>query len=96
MIRRTSEFSEKAAYISSYTPPRCGIATFTSDLIEGMGVAAAGRFEPVVRGMDSGTGQRYAQPVEFVIRGDSRLDYIAAADYINNCDDMTFFRTEPF
>ena len=96
MVRRISELSEKAAYISSCTPGRCGIATLTSDLIEGMGVAAAGRFEPVVIAMDSGTGHRYAQPVEFVIRRDSRLDYTAAADYINNCDDMTFLRTEPF
>ena len=39
MIRMIQESTKKVAFISSYMPRRCGIATFTSDLINNMKLA---------------------------------------------------------
>ncbi|UCE99575.1 MAG: glycosyltransferase family 4 protein [Planctomycetota bacterium] len=74
--------TKKVAFISSYPPRKCGIATFTSDLIKGIGLAAKGEFEPLVVAMQSG-GQKYQDPVKFEIRQNVKNDYICAADYIN-------------
>ena len=74
---------KKVAFISSYPPRKCGIATFTSDLIKNTGPAAKGQFEPLVVAMRSGNDLKYKDPVKFEIRQDVKSDYICAADYIN-------------
>ena len=75
---------KKIAFISSFPPRRCGIATFTSDLIKNTSVASKGNFEPLIVAMkNSGDISRYDKPVKFEIRKDVRKDYICAADYIN-------------
>ena len=74
--------AKKVAFISSYLPRRCGIATFTCDLIKGITPAAKGEFEPLVVAMRS-EDQRYKDPVKFEIRQNVKSDYICAADYIN-------------
>ena len=76
----------KTAFISSYLPRRCGIATFTSDLIANVSRAGGSNFEPVVIGMQSDTSLRYSEPVKLTIRRDVQFDYIGAADYINHSD----------
>jgi len=73
---------KKVAFISSFPPRRCGIATFTSDLIKNLTTAAKGEFEPLVFAMRSGDHQ-YNDPVKFEIRQNVKSDYICAADYIN-------------
>ncbi len=73
---------KKVAFISSFLPRKCGIATFTSDLIKSTALAAKGEFEPQVVAMRSGD-QKYADPVKFEIRQNVKSDYICAADYIN-------------
>jgi glycosyltransferase involved in cell wall biosynthesis len=73
---------KKIAFISSFPPRKCGIATFTSDLIKNTALAAKGEFEPQVVAMRSGD-QKYADPVKFEIRQNVKSDYICAADYIN-------------
>ena len=72
----------KVAFISSFPPRRCGIATFTSDLIKSTAVAARDEFEPLVVAMRSGD-LKYKDPVKFEIRQEVKNDYICAADYIN-------------
>jgi glycosyltransferase involved in cell wall biosynthesis len=74
---------KKVAFISSFPPRKCGIATFTSDLIKSAGTAAKGQFEPLVVAMRSDSTLKYNDPVKFEIRQDVKSDYICAADYIN-------------
>jgi len=76
------EPTKKVAFISSFQPRKCGIATFTSDLIKNAAVSARGDFEPLVVAMRS-EGEKYKEPVKFEIRQNVKSDYISAADYIN-------------
>jgi glycosyltransferase involved in cell wall biosynthesis len=73
---------KKIVFISSYPPRRCGIATFTSDLISSISLAGRENFEPLVVAMQTGE-QGYSEPVKFEIRPEVKNDYISAADYIN-------------
>jgi len=75
--------SRKIAFISSFLPRQCGIATFTSDLIKNMTEASGDGFEPLVVAMQSGQEYKYSEPVKFEIRANVKNDYICAADYIN-------------
>jgi len=74
--------TKKVAFISSFPPRKCGIATFTSDLIKNIALSAKGEFEPLVVAMRS-EEQKYNDPVKFEIRQNVKNDYICAADYIN-------------
>jgi len=73
---------KKVVFISSFPPRKCGIATFTCDLIKSTALAGKGEFEPLVVAMQSGE-QKYKEPVKFEIRQNVKGDYICAADYIN-------------
>ncbi|MBN2180875.1 MAG: glycosyltransferase [Sedimentisphaerales bacterium] len=73
---------KKVVFVSSFLPRKCGIATFTSDLIANTTTAAKGEFEPLVVAMHSGD-QKYNDPVKFEVHQDVKSDYICAADYIN-------------
>jgi len=86
MIRMIKEPTKKVAFISSYTPRICGIATFTSDLINNIGLTDGEGFEPVVIAMESGVELEYDKPVELKIRKNVKYDYVSAADYINFTD----------
>jgi glycosyltransferase involved in cell wall biosynthesis len=76
----------KIAFIGSYTPRKCGIATFTSDLVKNIASAADDDFEPHVFAMETDAGLNYVKPVRKVIRKFSWYDYIIAADLINQSD----------
>jgi glycosyltransferase involved in cell wall biosynthesis len=73
---------KKVVFISSFPPRKCGIATFTSDLIDSIALAAKGEFEPLVVAMRV-EDNKYNDPVKFEIRQNVKSDYICAADYIN-------------
>jgi glycosyltransferase involved in cell wall biosynthesis len=73
---------KKVAFLSSFPPRKCGIATFTSDLINSTAAAAKGEFEPLVVAMRT-EDIKYQDPVKFEIRQNVRNDYLCAADYIN-------------
>jgi glycosyltransferase involved in cell wall biosynthesis len=73
---------KKVVFISSFPPRKCGIATFTSDLIHNTSLAAKGEFEPLVVAMRA-EDNKYNDPVKFEIRQNVKSDYICAADYIN-------------
>ncbi|MHC4574135.1 MAG: glycosyltransferase, partial [Planctomycetota bacterium] len=82
----TRGYSKKVAFISSYLPRQCGIATFTSDLINSIRLAGGEEFEPLVVAMQSGTGLEYKKPVRLKVRKEVKYDYFSAADYINLSD----------
>jgi glycosyltransferase involved in cell wall biosynthesis len=77
---------KKVAFISSYLPRQCGIATFTSDLINSVELAGGEEFRPVVIAMESGAELQYDKLVKLKIHKDVKSDYIFAADYINVSD----------
>ena len=74
---------KKVAFVSTFPPKRCGIATFTSDLITNTALAGGDRFEPLVFAMQSDDECNYSNPVKFEIRSKVKNDYISAANYIN-------------
>ena len=78
----TKSTAKKVVFISSFPPRKCGIATFTSDLIDSITLSAKGEFEPLVVAMRS-EDHKYSKPVKFEIRQNVKSDYICAADYIN-------------
>lgn len=74
------------AFVGTYPPRRCGIATFTRDLTEAVGTAS-GQALPMVLAVTDSAGQ-YAYPdeVKFEIRQGARGDYARAAELINQSD----------
>jgi len=74
---------KKLAFVSSFHPRKCGIATFTSDLIENLSLASKGNMDPLVVAMKQDYQLKYDDPVKFEIRQNVKNDYICAADYIN-------------
>jgi len=73
----------KVAYLSTYPPRECGIATFCEDLIQATG---GGAFpEQVVIAMEGGARyHRYSRPVVHVVDDRNEKDYQAAAEFIND------------
>lgn len=80
MARRAKR---RVVFISSFLPRKCGIATFTGDLIKNTAAAAKSEFEPLVVAMRLGDELKYDDPVKFEIRQNVKSDYICAADFIN-------------
>ncbi len=80
----------KVAFISTYPPRRCGIATYTYDLTdnfkklysEGSHNSDSGYFELIALN-NSSQGYNYGPEVSFHIRDQHRGDYRQAADFIN-------------
>jgi glycosyltransferase involved in cell wall biosynthesis len=74
----------RVAYLSTYPPRECGIATFCEDLVTAtlLGDNAA---EPIVVAMESGDhGRAYPWPVALRVDDDWEEQYAAAADFIND------------
>ena len=75
---------KKIAFIASYIPRKCGIATFTSNLVESVVCAAGKSCKVGIFAMQNGEEYRYVKPVELLIRQDVRSDYLDACEYINS------------
>lgn len=76
----------KIAYISTYPPRECGIATFNSNLLNAIGSnQSISNPSFVVALTDSENLHEYKFPeeVKYIIRQENQKDYIRAADYIN-------------
>jgi len=76
----------KIAYVSSYAPRECGIATFTEDLIKS--IDALNVFEPsVIIGInDLGSTYNYGKEVVMQIEAADEGTYRQVADQINDSD----------
>lgn len=76
----------KIAFVGDYLPRKCGIATFTSDLLEGI---AAGNSKPecfVVPVNDREDGYEYPDVVRFEVEEQDLSSYQRAADFLNISD----------
>ncbi len=77
----------KIAYLSTYPPRECGIATFNYNLIRAINSNLSAVYQDsfVVAMTDSDNLQEYNYPdeVKFSIRQDNQKDYVKAADFIN-------------
>jgi glycosyltransferase involved in cell wall biosynthesis len=74
---------KKVAYVSTYPPRECGIATFTKDLIDSMD--RLNKFKPpvVVAVNEEETFYNYDQRVKYQIQRNYIEDYIQSARYVN-------------
>lgn len=81
--RADDDAAVRVAYLSTYPPRECGIATFCEDLVTStlLGERAG---EPVVVGMETAVGAReYSWPVAAVVDEMIDEEYEAAASYID-------------
>jgi len=88
----------KIAFISTYQPRECGIATFTDDLIQAMAKnikAGDQDYSAYVVAMDD-RDESYAYPgiVRYTIRESHQKDYLKAADLINQNADVCVLQHE--
>ncbi len=72
----------KIAYISSYFPRECGIATFTEHLIHAVSGNNLSEVS-VIALNDEGQTYDYPPEVSFTIRQQNMQDYLHAADHVN-------------
>jgi len=80
----------KIAYISTYPPRECGIATFNCNLMNAINVnfperksLLNGGFVVALNDSESMTEYEYPEEVKYIIRQNHQKDYIRAANYIN-------------
>src|SRR5690606_27212113 len=74
------------AFVGTYGPRRCGIASFTGDLSRA--VAAGGRpGSPMILAVTDPSGQyQYPAEVKFEVRQNIKPDYARAAEFVNYSD----------
>ena len=84
----------KVAYISTYLPRECGIATFNQNVVRAiaLNLARQGQTGPesgfgvALNDSDDAEAYEYPAEVKVVIRQDRQKDYIQAATFINTSD----------
>lgn len=80
----------KIAYISTYPPRECGIATFNYNLMRAINANFTNRsitdsgFVVALNDSDKLDEYEYPDEVKYIIRQNSQKDYIRAANYVNN------------
>ena len=81
----TRQRTRGIAFVGSYLPRACGIATFTHDLAEAVAKHTGKGQSVIVTALSDRPGV-YAYPdrVKFEIRQDYPLDYFRAADFLNS------------
>ena len=73
----------KVAFIGSYLPRKCGIATFTSDLCRSVATTYPATTCSVLSINDNPVGYDYDSSVRFEIEQQEMSSYQRAADYLN-------------
>jgi len=80
----------KIAYISTYPPRECGLATFNQNLVNALGLNTSydskNSFIVAMNESDDLHEHAYPEEVKFIIRQQNQQDYIDAADFINNSE----------
>ena len=77
-------YSRGIAFLGTYRPQACGIATFTYDLSEAVNKQAGkGHQVSIIAMKDRPEGYGYSERVKFEIRKDHQIDYARAADFLN-------------
>ena len=76
----------KVLFIGTYVPKECGIATFTSDLLNSVSGEYNDVHCEVIALNDPSETYNYPEEVVFQIERDKIEDYYRAADYINQSD----------
>lgn len=77
-----------AAFIATYPPRKCGIGTFTNDLVQSLthlseiGAAREDHLK-VIAMNDVADGYDFPSEVNFVIREQYKSDYLEAAEFLN-------------
>ena len=74
---------DSVAVIGNYLPRQCGIATFTTDLVEGLSAEAPNIYTWVVAMNDTPEGYAYPEKVRFEIKQNKLSDYSVAAQFLN-------------
>lgn len=84
ITNNTSMHSRGIAFLGTYLPQHCGIATFTHDLSTAVAQQASrDQTINVIAVKDRPEGYDYSDRVKFEIRRDHRIDYARAADFLN-------------
>lgn len=76
-------YADKVALIGNYLPRQCGIATFTTDLLEGLAEENRAGECSVVAMNDVAGGYRYPSRVRFEVNQGVLAEYRRAADFLN-------------
>ncbi|MEO5911681.1 MAG: glycosyltransferase [Pelobium sp.] len=78
----------KLAYISTYMPRPCGLATFNSNLKKAiehnLSHESSGSYVVAINDSEDKNQYQYSKEVKQIIRQQNQKDYIVAANYINN------------
>jgi glycosyltransferase involved in cell wall biosynthesis len=83
LVSERSGYISKVAVIGNYLPRQCGIATFTTDLVEAISTVAPDAQCFAVAMNDTPEGYRYPAKVRFEINQNVPADYSLAADFLN-------------
>ena len=74
---------DSVAVIGNYLPRQCGIATFTTDLVEGLSAEAPDIYSWAAVMNDKPEGYPYPEKVRFEINQNKLSDYSMAAQFLN-------------
>ena len=76
----------RIAFVGTYPPRRCGIATFTRDLAQAIASAGEGVLPITLAVTDPGGQYEYTEDVRYEIRQAVKGDYARAAEFVNYSD----------
>ena len=82
-VNKDYEGIESVAVIGNYLPRQCGIATFTTDLVEGIVKEAPDIYSWVTAMNDRPDGYVYPEKVRFEVNQNKLSDYSMASQFIN-------------
>ena len=84
MPEMTGQLTDSVAFVSTFPPRRCGIATFTDSLVRACEGQMGGRLRTVVAAMDvAKAGYNYPERVKCRIEQRVRVSYVEAAEFLN-------------